>query len=192
MMLQGINNNYNNYNTYSGYDTNVRNTGVSAGNTSASENAGVLGVSQNDDEEDGRVIIRNPGQSTEKKAGRKSSPAECETCKNRKYQDGSDENVSYKSPTNISPAASASSVKSHEQEHVSNAYTKAAQNNGKVVSCTVSLKSAVCPECGRTYVAGGETNTQIKYYNETNPYQQEMKSSDAANKYRGMNVDIAC
>lgn len=192
MMLQGINNNYNNYNTYSGYDTNVRNAGVSAGNTNASENTDALGVSQNDDEEDGRVIVRNPGQSTEKKAGRKSSPAECETCKNRKYQDGSNENVSYKSPTNISPAASASSVRSHEHEHVSNAYTQAAQNNGKVVSCTVSLKSAVCPECGRTYVAGGETNTQIKYYNETNPYQQEMKSSDAANKYRGMNVDIAC
>ena len=38
----------------------------------------------------------------------------------------------------------------------------------------------VCPECGRVYVAGGETNTTIKYPNETNPYQQERKSQDAA------------
>ena len=37
-----------------------------------------------------RQIIRNPGESIEKQAGRKSSPAECETCKNRKYQDGSE------------------------------------------------------------------------------------------------------
>ena len=38
-----------------------------------------------------------------KKAGRRSSPAECETCKNRKYQDGSDENVSFKTASHISP-----------------------------------------------------------------------------------------
>jgi hypothetical protein len=188
MMLQGINT-YNNYNSYIGTDSNVRNTGKSTGNTEA---AGTLSVSQDNGDEDGRVIVRNPGESTEKKAGKKSSPAECKTCKERKYQDGSDENVSYKSPTNISPSASASSVKSHEQEHVNNAYTKAAQNNGKVVSCNVSLKTSVCPECGRTYVSGGETATQIKYYNEENPYQQDMKSSDAANKYLGANVDIAC
>ena len=28
-----------------------------------------------------RTVVRNPGESTEKKAGRKSSPAECRTCK---------------------------------------------------------------------------------------------------------------
>ena len=38
---------------------------------------------------------------------------------------------------------------------------------------------------------GGE-DVDPKYYNEENPYQKEMKSSDAVNKYRGMNVDIAC
>ena len=126
------------------------------------------------------------------KAGRRSSPSECKTCKERKYQDGSDEDVSFKSAAHIDPDAAASRVRSHEQEHVSNAYKKAAQNNGKVVSCNVSLHTSVCPECGRTYVSGGTTATQIKYYNEENPYQKEMKSSDAVNKYRGMNVDIAC
>ncbi len=139
-----------------------------------------------------RQIIRNPGESVEKQAGRKSSPAECETCKNRKYQDGSDEMVSFKAASHISPNAAASRVRSHEQEHVSNAYKDAAKNNGKVMSCNVAIKTSVCPECGRTYVAGGTTSTQIKYFNEENPYQKEMKSSDAANKYLGMNVDLAC
>ncbi len=142
--------------------------------------------------EEERVIIRNPGESTEKRAGKKSSPAECEACKNRKYQDGSDEDVSFKSPAHIDPNAAASRVRSHEQEHVSNAYKKASENNGKVMSCRVSIHTDICPECGRTYVSGGTTATQIKYYNEENPYQKEMKSSDAANKYRGMNLDIAC
>lgn len=147
---------------------------------------------QPQDEGQEHKIIRNPGESTEKQAGKKSSPAECETCKNRKYQDGSDENVSYKAAAHISPDAAAARVMSHEQEHVSNAYKDAAQNSGKVVSCNVSLKTSVCPECGRTFVSGGTTATQIKYFNEDNPYQKDMKSSDAVNKYRGMNVDIAC
>ena len=34
------------------------------------------------------------------------------------------------------------------------------------------------------------TNTQIKYYNEDNPYQKDLKSTDAV-KLRGANVDIA-
>lgn len=144
------------------------------------------------EENAGTKIVRNPGESTEKQAGRKSSPAECETCRNRKYQDGSDEMVSFKAAAHISPNAAAARVRSHEQEHVSNAYKKAEENNGKVVSCNVSIHSAVCPECGRTYVSGGTTATQIRYYNEENPYQKEMKSLDAANKYLGMNVDIAC
>ncbi len=132
----------------------------------------------------------NPGESSVKQPGRKSSPAECQTCKNRKYQDGSDEMVSFKSASHISPTASGSRVRAHEQEHVSNAYNKAEQNNGKVISATVSIHTAICPECGRTYVSGGETNTQIKYYNEENPYQQGKKLADSA-AYSGMNVDAS-
>ena len=65
----------------------------------------------------GNVIIKNPGESTEKQAGRKSSPAECETCKNRKYQDGSDEgDVSFKAAAHIDPKSAAARVRSHEQE----------------------------------------------------------------------------
>lgn len=134
--------------------------------------------------------IKNPGESTEVKPGKKSSPAECQTCKERKYQDGSDEMVSFKSATHLSPTSAASAVRSHEQEHVSNAYKKAAQNNGKVVSCGVSIHTAVCPECGRTYVSGGTTKTSIKYSNESNPYVKDMKAQQA-DALSGANVDMA-
>ncbi|MDE5716138.1 MAG: hypothetical protein K2I53_00715, partial [Lachnospiraceae bacterium] len=149
-----------------------------SGDAEAAAAQGIPGASETS--EDGRVVIRNPGESTEKQAGKKSSPAECETCKNRKYQDGSDEgDVSFKAPSHIDPKTAASKVRSHEQEHVSNAYQKAAKGNGKVVSCNVSIHTDICPECGRTYVSVGTTATQIKYFNEENPYQKEMKSSDA-------------
>lgn len=123
--------------------------------------------------------------------GGKSSPAECETCKNRKYQDGSDEMVSFKSASHISPEASASKVRAHEQEHVSNAYKKAAEGNGEVVSANVTLQTGVCPECGRSYIEGGTTRTQIKYYNEENPYQQDKKTTDAI-ALTGRNINAAC
>ncbi len=132
----------------------------------------------------------SPEEEKAKASGHKSTPAECETCKRRKYQDGSDEMVSFKAAGHIDPGNAASVVMSHEQEHVSNAYQKAKDGNGEVVRASVRLKTAVCPECGRTYISGGETTTQIRYYNEDNPYQKDMKESDADNKYRGANVDI--
>lgn len=135
--------------------------------------------------------VRNPGESTQIQPGKKSSPAECKTCAERKYQDGSDEMVSFKSAAHISPEASAGRVRAHEQEHVANAYNKAAQKNGKVVSANVSLHTSICPECGRSYVSGGTTATQIKYSSESNPYQQDKKEMDAMG-LRGMNIDIAC
>lgn len=91
----------------------------------------------------------------------------------------------------IDPDNAAAVVMSHEQEHVSNAYQKADKGNGEVVRASVRLKTDICPECGRTYISGGETTTQIRCYNEGNPYQKDMKESDGHNKYRGANVDIA-
>jgi len=134
--------------------------------------------------------VRNIGEDTEKKAGKVSSPAECKTCANRRYQDGSDENVSFKSPTKISPEAAAGAVRAHEQEHVSNAYKKAAQKDGKVLSANVTIHMSVCPECGRSYVSGGTTTTKIRYSDEENPYQKEKKKNDAA-VIIGMNFDEA-
>lgn len=149
------------------------------------------GVQKTDAANESKPVV-NPGESTEVQPGKKSSPAECETCKERKYQDGSDEQVSFKSAAHISPGASASAVRGHEQEHVSNAYKKASQGNGKVLQASVSLKTAVCPECGRSYVAGGTTRTQIKYSEEQkkNPYFENMKArvSDAV---KGQNLDLA-
>jgi hypothetical protein len=142
-------------------------------------------------EEKSSAIVKNPGESDVRQAGRKSSPAECETCKERKYQDGSDEMVSFKSAAHISPQQAASAVRSHEQEHVSNAYKKAAQSDGEVVQANVRIQTSICPECGRSYVSGGETTTQIKYTNEENPYQQQLKQQDAI-RYTGMNLDAAC
>ncbi|MBO7333687.1 MAG: hypothetical protein J6S95_08360 [Lachnospiraceae bacterium] len=135
------------------------------------------------------VIVENAGETTKKSPGRRSSPAECETCKHRKYVDGSDENVSFKAPQHIDPGSAGARVRAHEQEHVSNAYTDAAQNNGKVISAVVSIHTAVCPECGRTYVSGGLTTTKIKYYGDDNAYH---KGQDFANAdmFNGGNVDI--
>lgn len=119
-----------------------------------------------------------------------STPGECETCKRRKYQDGSDEMVSFKAAGHIDPDNAASVVMSHEQEHVSNAYQKADMEGGEVVRASVRLKTDICPECGRTFISGGVTSTQIRYVNEENPYQQELKSADVS-KYLGANVDVA-
>lgn len=125
--------------------------------------------------------------SNEKESGKSSSEG-CETCKARKYQDGSNENVSFKSAAHISPNAAASAVRAHESEHVSNAYTRAAKLDGKVVSASVAIHTSICPECGRTYVSGGTTNTTVKYPNESNPYQQSRKSQDSL-RFAGANID---
>ena len=141
--------------------------------------------------------VLNPGASTKVQPGKKSSPAECETCAQRMYQDGSDEgDVSFKSPGHIDPSASAAVVRGHEQEHVVNAYEKAAKSGGQVLQASVKLNTAICPECGRSYVCGGLTTTQIKYPVDENgkvsdSYMGNRKSSDAANGAVGGNFDLA-
>lgn len=112
----------------------------------------------------------------------------CQTCAKRKYQDGSNENVSFKSAAHISPEAAGSAVRAHEGEHVSNAYTKAAQKDGKVISASVSIHTSVCPECGKTYVSGGTTSTRIKY--PANPYEESRKTL-GAEEAKGKNIDYA-
>lgn len=128
--------------------------------------------------------------SASKAVGRTSPSSECQTCKNRKYQDGSDEMVSFKAATHINPNSAGALVRSHEQEHVSNAYKKASLKDGKVLSATVSIHTAVCPECGRAYVSGGTTRTRISYPNESNPYTKQAKQFDNLN-LRGSFIDAA-
>ena len=127
----------------------------------------------------------------EERALKRAGLEPCQECAKRKYQDGSNESdVSFKAPGHISPQASAATVMSHELEHVSNAYEKAAKNDGQVVRSTVTLQHAICPECGRSYISGGLTNTAIKY-NVENPYGASQKTYDEANGAVGSKIDLA-
>ena len=85
---------------------------------------------------------------------------ECETCEKRKYQDGSDDmGVSFQTPTNIAPEQVAAAVRGHENEHVVREQAKARREDRRVVSQSVTLHTAICPECGKPYVSGGTTRT---------------------------------
>lgn len=127
-----------------------------------------LGLGRN---EDGSVYLKT------REDGEVESLHQCETCANRKYQDGSDEMVSFKTAQHISPEAAATRVRAHEQEHVVNAYKKAEQEDAKVVRASVAIHTSICPECGRTYVSGGTTTTSIRY-NKDN-YADNAKKQDA-------------
>ena len=117
---------------------------------------------------------------------------ECETCENRTYVDGSNENdVSFKTPGHISPEASAAKVSAHEYEHVRNAYQEDKEEGKELVSVSVSLKTAVCPECGKTYVAGGETRTLMRNGVEENPYEKQQKAYENFANGKVGQVDLA-
>lgn len=114
-------------------------------------------------------------------------PSECQTCKNRRYQDGSDEMVSFKSPGTINPKETYAKIMGHEQEHVANARAEGRKENKELVSANVTLQTSICPECGRSYISGGTTKTIMRTYND-DAFSQNLKSMerDAAT---GDNVD---
>ncbi len=85
---------------------------------------------------------------------------ECSTCESRVYQDGSnDPGVSFKTPTHISPEMSGPMVAAHENEHVVREGAKAESEGREVISQSVRLFNGICPECGKSYVSGGVTET---------------------------------
>ena len=101
---------------------------------------------------------------------------ECQTCKERKYQDGSDDpGVSFKTPTNVAPEQAASAVRGHENEHVVREQAKAQRDDRRVVSQSVTYHNAICPECGKTYVSGGTTRTVTKANNSQQDGQQSQQ-----------------
>lgn len=108
----------------------------------------------------------------------KVQPVECQTCKERRYQDGSDEMVSFKTPGKIAPGESYAKVMGHEQEHVANARAEGSKPGKELISANVSLKTAVCPECGRTYIAGGTTRTMMRTYSD-DAYGKNQKAYEA-------------
>ena len=104
--------------------------------------------------------------------------SECQTCKNRKYQDGSDDpGVSFKTATNIAPEQAASAVRGHEQEHVVREQAKAQREDRRVVSQSVTIHTDICPECGDVYVSGGTTRTVTKANPAQEPQQEDGEES---------------
>jgi len=94
------------------------------------------------------------------KYAKKIGAVECSTCANRKYQDQStDAGVSFKNAAHISPENAFAVVSAHEQEHVQEAKSRTNQEGSELISASVRIFVSTCPECGRTYVSGGETRT---------------------------------
>ncbi len=88
---------------------------------------------------------------------------ECQTCKNRKYKDGSnDPGVSYKTPTKINSGSAATAVRRHEYEHVNREQAKARREGKEILFQSVTIHTAICPECGKAYISGGTTKTATK------------------------------
>lgn len=134
-------------------------------------------------------VTRGAEATTSTTSGGKVGKSECQTCQNRKYVDGSNENdVSFKTPGHIAPENSASQVMAHEQEHVSNAIAEGNKPNKQLLSATVTLHTSVCPECGRVYVSGGTTHTRIRTTESSNPYDQRQRDMNRA-LLAGMNFD---
>jgi len=163
--------------------TDLSYTGVTAPAASYS------GVSKPEDVSSPSVTPLSADKAEKGRTEKAESKGECQTCKERKYIDGSDEgNVSFKAPGHIAPEASAGVVMSHEKEHVANAKREGNKPGNELVSASISLKTAICPECGRSYVAGGTTRTLIKYGN--SDYDKNKKAADL-DALLGANVDVA-
>lgn len=130
------------------------------------------------DGDDSAQQMENPVLSESKSAQEVMEEGECQTCKERKYQDGSDDpGVSFKTPTNIAPEQAASAVRGHENEHVVREQAKARREDRKVVSQSVTYHTAICPECGKVYVSGGSTRTVTRAANSQQAEQQNQNQS---------------
>lgn len=120
---------------------------------------------------------------------------ECQTCKNRKYQDESDDpGVSFKSASRVAKGAAGAAVRGHEQEHVVRERAKAAREGREVVSQSVTIKTGICPECGDSYVAGGETVTTTRLKPESEQPNELAQKFDVGNPEteteRGQFLDV--
>lgn len=161
-------NGYGAYNDYSGGYASVPEN-ASPAPRQAGMNDGILGATAGADAGGTNRLngVAGSGHASVRTAGtvdmqmlKRMGVIECKTCENRTYQDGSDDlGVSFKAPGHIDPASSWAVLRSHEQEHVVREQSKARYEGRRVVSQSVTLSTAVCPECGRVYVAGGVTRT---------------------------------
>ncbi len=123
---------------------------------------------------------KNESEISKSEQKRRFDSFECQTCKNRRYQDDSDDSgVSFQSSTKIAPHAADAAVRSHENEHVARNKLKAEQNGMKIVYQSVTIHKAICPECGKIYTAGGVTRTRMK----TDTSQFDVGMFDAQNTH---------
>lgn len=130
---------------------------------------GVNAIGRNDPRENGnlsKLSAENEKHNGNKKLGKFQDgfkQEECQTCKERRYVDGSDDSgVSFQTPTKVSKAGAMAAVRSHEQEHVVRNRDKAEREGREIVSQSVTIHTGVCPECGETYVSGGTTRTTTR------------------------------
>lgn len=134
--------------------------------TSPIDRSGKISPSGNKNGSDGYGRI-----SDEADKKRRFDSFECQTCKNRKYQDGSDDSgVSFQTPTRVDPKAAGAAVRSHEQEHVSRNQAKAEREGNEIVSQSVTIHTGICPECGKVFVSGGTTRTVTRSGNDSDRY----------------------
>ena len=123
--------------------------------------------------------LKDPALENTKSAQEVMEEGECQTCKERKYQDGSDDpGVSFKTPTSVAPEQAAGAVRGHENEHVVREQAKARREDRKVVSQSVTYHTAICPECGTAYVSGGTTRTVTKADTDGQAEQQSGQQQD--------------
>lgn len=128
--------------------------------------AGLPGAAS-EGEQAGTAVDKDSGEQNVKSAGmgvedtqKTMNETECKTCKERKYQDGSDDpGVSFKTPTHVDPGQASAAVRGHELEHVVRERAQAQKEGRRVVSQSVTMQTGICPECGRVYTAGGVTRT---------------------------------
>ena len=123
--------------------------------------------------------LKDPALENTKSPQEVMEEGECQTCKERKYQDGSDDpGVSFKTPTSVAPEQAAGAVRGHENEHVGREQAKARREDRKVVSQSVTYHTGICPECGTAYVSGGTTRTVTKADTDGQAEQQSGQQQD--------------
>ncbi len=121
-------------------------------------------------------------QKKETEKTKKDKDYQCKTCENRVYQDESgDTGVSFQSARHISASNAAFAVNSHENEHYTRESAKAEEEGKVVLKNDVKIFFSKCPECGKIYASGGETNTIVA-----------SKKADPDNAFntRGVNMDV--
>ena len=123
--------------------------------------------------------LKDPALENTKSPQEVMEEGQCQTCKERKYQDGSDDpGVSFKTPTSVAPEQAAGAVRGHENEHVVREQAKARREDRKVVSQSVTYHTGICPECGTAYVSGGTTRTVTKADTDGQAEQQSGQQQD--------------